>query len=95
MVCRLRRSSRLIVDGARPGSWPITVGLSPRLAMSAIRTRSSSDRNLRKIGRTARGSSGGTTLTVPSLRRTVVPFFQICAADRLTPTSMAASALDE
>ena len=43
--CRLRRNSRLIVDAARPSSRPIAVGASPRLARSAILTRSSSDRN--------------------------------------------------
>lgn len=54
-------------------------------------TRSSSDRNRGELGRTGRRSSGGTSLAVPSFGRNVVPFFQICAADRLTPTSMAAT----
>lgn len=44
--------------------------------------------------RTASGSRGGTILTVPSLRRTVVPFFQMFAADLLTPTSRAAADID-
>lgn len=85
VVWRLRRSSRLIVDAALASARLITVGPSPLLALSAIRTRSSSERNRGEIGRTARGSSGGTTLTVPSFRRTVVPLFQVRAADRLTP----------
>lgn len=47
--CRLRRSSRLIVEGARPSSRPIAVGPRPRPARSKIQTRSSSDKNRAEI----------------------------------------------
>ena len=47
--CRLRRSSRLIVDAERPSSRPIAVGPRPRLAKSAILTRSSSDKKRGEI----------------------------------------------
>lgn len=72
----LRRSSRLIVDGALPNARPMSVGPRPRPARSAIWTRSASERNRTEIVRTASGSIGGTNLTVPSFCRSHAPFFQ-------------------
>jgi hypothetical protein len=41
------------------------------------------------------GSRGGTILTVPSFNRTVVPFFQTWAIERLTPISLQAARIDQ
>lgn len=50
-----------------------------------------SPRAIADMIRTESGSSACSILTVPSLRRTGVPFFRMFAADRLTPTSRAAA----
>ena len=100
-VIRARRSveravlpSRVEISAQISTAWPAR-GLSQSSVTPAGHvsdpTRSSSGRNRGELGRTGRRSSGGTSLAVPSFGRNVVPFFQICAADRLTPTSMAAT----
>lgn len=73
----------------------MAVGPGPSAARSAIRTRSSSDRKRGEITLVDDGSKGGTTLTLPSFRRTVVPCFQMWAIERLIPSSLHAARIDQ
>ncbi len=91
----LRRSSRLIVDTARPSSATMVVTVPPSLCRSAITIRSASVRYRTDDGldRVRKGFTGGYSSLSPALLMTVRPYRQRVPVRRFTPTIRQASEL--